>query len=79
MVKLEKIDRSIVCRKIPLRLKANVYEAIIRPALTYGSKSWPVKVTNKSKIAITEMRMFRGILGVSRRVDMLNEEIRRFL
>ena len=54
-------------RKIPLRLIPNVYETIIRPALTYGSECWAMKVTNKRKIATTEMRMLRGILGVSRR------------
>ena len=66
-------------RKIPLRLKAKVYEAIIRPALTYGSECWALKVTNKRKIATTEMRMLRGILGVSRQDHMRNEEIRRKL
>ena len=65
--------------KIPLRLKAKVYEAIIRPALTYGSECWAMKVTNKMKIATTEMRMLRGILGVSRREHMRNEDIRRIL
>ena len=54
-------------RKIPLRRKANVYEAIIRPALTYGSECWAMKVTNKRKIATIELGMLRGILGVSRR------------
>ena len=34
---------------------------------TYGSECWAMKVTNKSKIATTEMGMRRGILGVSRR------------
>ena len=66
-------------RTIPLRLKARVYEAIIRPALTYGSECWAMKVTNKRKIATTQMRMLRGILGVSRRVHMRNEDIRRLL
>ena len=41
-------------RKIPLRLKAKVYEAIIRPAMTYGSECWAMKVTNKRKIATTD-------------------------
>ena len=66
-------------RNIPLRLKAKVYEAIIRPALTYGSECWANKVINKRKIAITEMRMIRGILEVSRRDHMRNEEIRLIL
>ena len=66
-------------RKIPLRLKAKIYETIIRPALTHGSECWAMKVTNKRKIATTEMRMLRGILAVSRRDHMRNEEIRRIL
>ena len=66
-------------RKIPLRLKAKVCEAIIRPALKYGSECWAMKVTNKRTIATSEMRMLRGILGVSRRERMRNEDIRRIL
>ena len=74
-----KLTGVLYDRKIPLRLKAKVYEAIIRPALTYGSECWAMKVTNKRKIATTEMRMLRGILGVSRRDHMRNEDIRRIL
>ena len=66
-------------RNIPLRFKAKVYEAIIRPALTYGSECWTTKVNNKRKVATTEMRMLRGILGVTRRDHIRNEEIRRIL
>ena len=65
-----KLTRVLDDRKIPLRLKAKIYETIIRPALTYGSECWAMKVTNKRKIATTEMRMLRGILGVSRRDHM---------
>ena len=46
--------------------KVGLYEAITRPALTHGSECWAMKVTNKRKIATTEIRMPRGILGVSR-------------
>ena len=74
-----KLTGVLYDRKIPLRLKAKVYEGIIRPALTYGSECWAMKVTSKRKIATTEMRMLRGILGVSRREHMRNEDIRRIL
>ena len=74
-----KLTGVLYDRKIPLRQKAKVYEAIIRPALTYGSKCWAMKVTSKRKIATTEMSMLRWILGVSRRDHMRNEEIRRIL
>ena len=74
-----KLTGVLYDRKIPLRLKAKVYEAIIRPALTYGSECWAMKVNNKRKIATTDMRMLRGILGVTRRDHIRNEEIRRIL
>ena len=74
-----KLTGVLYDRKIPLRLKAKIYETIIRPALTYGSECWAMKVTNKRKIATTEMSMLRGILRVSRRDHMRNEEIRRIL
>ena len=74
-----KLTGVLYDRKIPLRLKAKIYEAIIRPALTYGGECWAMKVTNKRKIATTEMRMLRGILGVSRLEHIRNEDIRRIL
>ena len=49
---------------------------VIRPALTYGSECWAMKVNNKGKIAITEMTMLCGIFGVLRRDHKRNEEIR---
>ena len=36
-------------------------------------------MTNKRKIATTETRMLRGIIGVSKRDHMRNEDIRRIL
>ena len=74
-----KLTGVLYDRNIALRLKAKVYEATIRPALTYGRECWAMKVTNKRQIATTEMRMLRGILGVSRRDHMRNEVIRRIL
>ena len=74
-----KLTGILYDRNIPLRLKAKVYEAIIRRALTYESECWAMKVTNKRKIETTEMRMLRGILGVSIREHMRNEDIRRIL
>ena len=64
---------------IPLRLKEKVHEAMTRPALTYGSECWAMKVTNKRKIATTETRVLRWILGVSRRDHMRNEVNQRIL
>ena len=65
--------------RFPSGSEQRYIEAIIRPALTYGGECWAMKVTNKRNIATTEMRMPRGILGVSRRDHMRNVEIRRIL
>ena len=56
-----------------------VYEAIIIPALTCERMLRAMKVNNKRKIATTEVRMLRGILGVLRRDHMRNNDIRRIL
>ena len=56
-----------------------VYEAIIIPPLAYVSECWAMKVNNKRKIATTEVRMIRGIIGVLRRDHMRNNEIRPIL
>ena len=74
-----KLSSILYDRKTPLRLKPKVHEAIIRPALTYGSEWCAMKVNNKMNTATTEMRMIRGILGVSRRDHIRNDEIRRIL
>ena len=59
-----KLPGILYDRMIPLRLKANVYEAIIRPVLTFGSECCAMEVTNKINIATTDMKMLRGIVGV---------------
>ena len=73
-----KLTGVLYDRKI-LRLKSKVFAAIIRQALVHGSEYWAMKVTNKRKIATTEIRILRGILGVSSRDQMRKEEIRRKL
>ena len=77
MAKPEEIDHVMYEQNIPARLKSNVYVAITRMVLMYGSECWAMKVNNKGNIAITEMRMLRGTFGVSRRDHMRNEESRR--
>ncbi|KAK2189371.1 hypothetical protein NP493_108g03006 [Ridgeia piscesae] len=74
-----KLSGVLYDKKMPLILKSKVYEIIISPALTYGSECWPMKTNNKRTTATTEMRMLRGILGVSKLAHIPNEEIRRLL
>ena len=71
-----KLTGVLYDRKVPLRLKSKVYEAIIRSALAYGSECWAMKVTNKRMNATTEMRML--LAGSSECRDEVTCETKTF-
>ena len=73
--KLQEIDQPI-----PLMPKSKVYQAIlITLDLMHGSEYWAINANNKRKIATTEIRMLRGVFGVSIRDHMRNDGIRRIV
>jgi len=74
-----KLTGVLYDKKMSLKLKSELYEVIIRLALTHGRECWAMNSNNTRQIAPTEVRMFRGILGVSRLEHIRNEEIRRQL
>ena len=51
---------------IPLSLTSEVYEAIVRPVLRYGSECRAMKTNSKMMIGTTEVRMLLEIAAVSR-------------
>lgn len=53
-----------------------MYRTVVRPAMIYGSETWPVKKTQERKMEVAEMRMIRWMLGVTRRDRIKNERIR---
>lgn len=64
-------------RQLPLRLKAQVYRTMVRPAALYGAETWAVKEEHTKKLEVAEMRCLRAIRGVTRRDRMRNENIRQ--
>ena len=48
-----------------LRSKGIIYTTCIRPAMLYGSETWPTKIEDIRKIQRSEMRMLRWMTGVS--------------
>ena len=67
---------GIICdKKMPRKLKCNVYKTVIRPSLLYGSECWTVGEKEEDLINRTEMGMLRWILGMSRQDKIRNEEI----
>ena len=68
---------GLICdRKVSARVKGKVYRSVVRPAMIYGSETWPLKKSQERKMEVAEMRMLRWMLGVTRRDRIRNERIR---
>ena len=68
---------GVLCdKKISARLKGKVYKTAVRPAMLYGSETWPMKRVHEKKVDVTEMRMLRWMLGVTKMDRIRNEYIR---
>ena len=66
-------------KKIPKRMKSEIYKRMIRPAMTYGSECLTVKKKENDKFEVTEMKMLRRIEGITRLDRRRNEDVRRAL
>ena len=56
-----------------------IYTTCIRPAMLYGSETWPTKIEDIRKIQRSEMRMLRWMTGVSLSERKSNECVRSML
>ena len=52
-------------KKVPVKLRHNIYMTVIRPTTTYGAECWTMKKKDKMLMNKTDMRMLRLIQGVS--------------
>ena len=46
--------------------KLTVYNAVVVPTLVYGCEAWVLKERDKMRLQATEMRVIRGVAGVTR-------------
>ena len=53
-----------------------MYEKVVVPTVMYGSESWGMKVTEKQKLNVFEMKCLRSMTGVSRLDRIRNEVVR---
>ena len=68
---------GVLCdRRMPIKLKGKVYKTIVRPAMTYGLETVPLKKSSERKMEVAEMRMLRWMSGVTRKDRIKNERIR---
>ena len=57
-------------------VKKVLYEKVVVPTVMYGSESWGMKVTERQKLNVFEMKCLRSMTGVSRLDRVRNEVVR---
>ena len=53
-------------RGLGMNVKKVLYEKVVVPTVMYGSESWGMKVTERQKLNVFEMKCLRSMTGVSR-------------
>ncbi|XP_070029240.1 uncharacterized protein [Nicotiana sylvestris] len=72
-----RLASGVLCdKKVPPILKGKFYKALVRPAMLYGTKCWPVKNSHIQKIKVAEMRMLRWMCEHTKMDKIRNEAIR---
>ena len=63
-------------RGLGMNVKKVLYEKVVLPTVMYGSESWGMKVTERQKLNVFEMKCLRSMTGVSRLDRVRNEVVR---
>ena len=63
-------------RRLGMNIKKVLYEKVVVPTVMYGSESWGMKVTERQKLNVFEMKCLRSMTGVSRLDRVRNEVVR---
>ena len=63
-------------RSVSLRVKRELYERIVVPTVMYGSESWGMKVEERNKLDVAEMKCLRSMCRVTRMDRVRNEVVR---
>ena len=63
-------------RELGMNVKKALYEKMVVPNVMYGLESWGMKVTERQKLNVFEMKCLRSMTGVSRLDSVRNEVVR---
>ena len=75
-MKFKELSGLLIRKGMSLKSKGIIYTTCIRPAMLYGSETWPTKIEDIRKIQRNEMRMLRWMTGVSLSERKSNECVR---
>ena len=65
-LKFRELSGLLIGKGMSVRSKGIIYTTCIRPAMLYGSETWPTKIEDITrKMQRSEMRMLRWMAGVS--------------
>ena len=78
-LKFRELSGLLIGKGMSVRSKGIIYTTCIRPAMLYGSETWPTKVEVIRKMQRSEMRMLRWMTGVSLSESESNECVRNML
>ena len=78
-LKFRELSGLLIGKGMSVKSKGIIYTTCIRPAMLYGSETWPTKIEDIRKMQRNEMRMLRWIAGVSLSERKSNECVRSML
>ena len=68
---------GVICdRRVPARVKGKVYRVAVRPAMLYGLETVALTKRQEAEMEVSELKMLRFSLGVTRMDKIRNEYIR---
>ena len=71
-----KVSRVICDRKLPARVKGKMYDSVVRPAMVSGLETVVVTKKQVKEMEVTDIKMLRFAMGVTRKDKIKNEYIR---
>ena len=74
-----RVSGVISDRRLPARVKGKVYSSMVRPAMVYGLETVAVTKKQVEEMEVSEMKMLRFAMGVTRKDKIRNEHIRSTL
>ena len=74
-----RVSGVISSMRLPAREKGKMYSSVVRPAMVYGLETVAVTKKQVEEMEVTEMKMLRFTMGVTRKDKIRNEHIRSTL